>query len=120
MYNLEDEESQATIAINLLPLLAKDVQNKAEQQSQTKKSVTTLPLSNKHVFINHMFDVFLSVFCGCRRVSPLCLSPFFRLLRLCEGKQHQGELDEIDALLGEEVEVTHLSLATSLFSFLWL
>uniref|UniRef100_A0A3B3BX30 FA complementation group D2 n=1 Tax=Oryzias melastigma TaxID=30732 RepID=A0A3B3BX30_ORYME len=35
-----------------------------------------------------------------RRVSPLCLSPFFRLLRLCEEKRHQGDLEEIDALLG--------------------
>uniref|UniRef100_A0A3B3BYC4 FA complementation group D2 n=1 Tax=Oryzias melastigma TaxID=30732 RepID=A0A3B3BYC4_ORYME len=34
------------------------------------------------------------------RVSPLCLSPFFRLLRLCEEKRHQGDLEEIDALLG--------------------
>ncbi len=39
-------------------------------------------------------------------MSPLCMSPFFRLLRLCEEKQHHGELEEIDALLGEEVEVT--------------
>uniref|UniRef100_M3ZHF3 FA complementation group D2 n=1 Tax=Xiphophorus maculatus TaxID=8083 RepID=M3ZHF3_XIPMA len=33
------------------------------------------------------------------RVSPLCLSPFFRLLRLCEEKRHQGDLEEIDALV---------------------
>lgn len=37
-----------------------------------------------------------------RRVSPLCLAPFFRLLRLCEEKQDHGDLEEIDALLGEE------------------
>lgn len=42
-------------------------------------------------------------------MSPLCLSPFFRLLRLCEEKQHQGDLEEIDALLGKEVEVAHFS-----------
>lgn len=36
-----------------------------------------------------------------RRVSPLCLSPFFRLLRLCEDVQHQGDMEEIDALLGQ-------------------
>lgn len=59
--------------------------------------------------INEIFDLFLHVFCGDRRVSPLCLSPFFRLLRLCEEKQHQGDLEEIDALLGEEVEVAHFS-----------
>nr|XP_020463403.1 Fanconi anemia group D2 protein [Monopterus albus] len=74
MYNLDEEESQGSIAVNLLPLLAKDIQNKAEQHSQTKKA--------------H------------KRVSPLCLSPFFRLLRMCEEKQHQGDLEEIDALLG--------------------
>lgn len=34
MYNLEENESQEEqIAINLLPLLAKDMQNKGEQQS---------------------------------------------------------------------------------------
>lgn len=38
----------------------------------------------------------------CRRVSPLCLSPFFRLLRVCEQKQNQGDLEAIDGLLGEE------------------
>lgn len=46
MYNLDEEESQGGIAINLLPLLAKDLQNKGEQQSQTKKaqkSVAPLP-----------------------------------------------------------------------------
>ncbi|XP_073324559.1 Fanconi anemia group D2 protein [Pagrus major] len=73
MYNLEDQR-QESIAINLLPLLAEDIQNKGEQQSQTQKS--------------H------------KRVSPLCLSPFFRLLRLCEEKQHAGDLEEIDGLLG--------------------
>ncbi|KAF3856398.1 hypothetical protein F7725_017121 [Dissostichus mawsoni] len=57
IYNLDDEESQGAIAINLLPLLAKELQNKGEQKSQTQKA--------------H------------KRVSPLCLSPFFRLLRLC-------------------------------------
>lgn len=41
---------------------------------------------------------------SCRRVSPLCLSPFFRLLRLCEQKQNQGDLEGIDGLLGEEVD----------------
>ncbi|XP_068568031.1 Fanconi anemia group D2 protein isoform X2 [Cebidichthys violaceus] len=71
MYDLE---VQGSIVINLLPLLAKDLQTKGEQQSQTTKA--------------H------------KRVSPLCLSPFFRLLRLCEHKLHQGDLDEIDGLLG--------------------
>lgn len=37
MYNLEEDESQGGIAINLLPLLAKETQNKGEQQSQIGK-----------------------------------------------------------------------------------
>uniref|UniRef100_A0A3Q2QE73 FA complementation group D2 n=1 Tax=Fundulus heteroclitus TaxID=8078 RepID=A0A3Q2QE73_FUNHE len=72
MYNLDEEESQGSIAINLLPLLAKEAQNKGE------------------------------------RVSTLCLSPFFRLLRLCEEKRHQGDLEEIDALLGCPLILTNM------------
>uniref|UniRef100_A0A7N6BAK9 FA complementation group D2 n=1 Tax=Anabas testudineus TaxID=64144 RepID=A0A7N6BAK9_ANATE len=75
MYNLDEEESQGGIAINLLPLLAQEMLNKAEQ-----------------------------------RVSPLCLSPFFRLLRLCEEKQHQGNLEEIDALLGCPLILTDMDI----------
>ncbi|KAM9813474.1 Fanconi anemia group D2 protein [Neosynchiropus ocellatus] len=74
MYNLDEEDSQGGIAINLLPVLTRDIQMKAEQPSQKRTEK--------------------------KRVSPLCLSPFFRLLRLCEEKQHQGDLEEIDALLG--------------------
>ncbi|XP_047439463.1 Fanconi anemia group D2 protein isoform X2 [Mugil cephalus] len=73
MYNLDNEKSEGSIAINLLPLLTKDIQNKGEQQNQTKKA--------------H------------RRVSPLCLAPLFRLLRLSQERQHQGDLGEIDGLL---------------------
>nr|XP_057911757.1 Fanconi anemia group D2 protein [Doryrhamphus excisus] len=72
MYDLDEEDSQGGIAVNLMPLLAQDVHCKAERRGCDKKD-------NK---------------------SPLCLSPFFRLLRLCEEKQNQGELEEIDALLG--------------------
>uniref|UniRef100_A0A674BZ00 FA complementation group D2 n=1 Tax=Salmo trutta TaxID=8032 RepID=A0A674BZ00_SALTR len=46
----------------------------------------------------------------CRRVSPLCLSPFFRLLRLCEEQQHQGDLEEIDALLGCPLILTDMDV----------
>ncbi|KAM9361725.1 Fanconi anemia group D2 protein [Symphorus nematophorus] len=89
MYNLDEDESQG-IAINLLPLLAKDIQNKGEQQSQTKKA--------------H------------KRVSPLCLSPFFRLLRLCEEKQHEGDLEEIDALLGCPLILTDMDVVDKMES----
>uniref|UniRef100_A0A8D0CV45 FA complementation group D2 n=1 Tax=Sander lucioperca TaxID=283035 RepID=A0A8D0CV45_SANLU len=73
MYNLEDGETPG-IAINLLPILARDMQNKGE------------------------------------RVSLLCLSPFFRLLRLCEEKQNQGDLDEIDGLLGCPLILTDMDV----------
>ncbi|KAM7422523.1 hypothetical protein PAMA_010526 [Pampus argenteus] len=90
MYNLDEEESQGGIAINLMPLLAIDLQNKGEQQSQTKKA--------------H------------KRVSPLCLSPFFRLLRLCEEKQHHGDLEEIDALLGCPLILTDMDIVDKMES----
>uniref|UniRef100_A0A4W6F5S0 FA complementation group D2 n=1 Tax=Lates calcarifer TaxID=8187 RepID=A0A4W6F5S0_LATCA len=81
MYNLDEEESQGGIAINLLPLLAKDIQSKGEQQ-----------------------------------MSPLCLSPFFRLLRLCEEKQHHGDLEEIDALLGCPLILTEMDVVEKIDS----
>ncbi|KAK5872378.1 hypothetical protein PBY51_013089 [Eleginops maclovinus] len=90
IYNLDDDESQGGIAINLLPLLAGEVQNKGEQKSQTQKAL--------------------------KRVSPLCLSPFFRLLRLCEEKQHKGDLEEIDALLGCPLILTDMDVVNKMES----
>uniref|UniRef100_A0A8B9KSS5 FA complementation group D2 n=1 Tax=Astyanax mexicanus TaxID=7994 RepID=A0A8B9KSS5_ASTMX len=75
MYNLDEDESQGGIAINLLPLMAQDVPHSAEGRIAPSQK-------------------------NSRHVSPLCLSSFFRLLRLCEEEQHQGDLEEIDALLG--------------------
>uniref|UniRef100_A0A3P8YP23 FA complementation group D2 n=1 Tax=Esox lucius TaxID=8010 RepID=A0A3P8YP23_ESOLU len=45
-----------------------------------------------------------------RRVSPLCLAPFFRLLRLCEVQQRHGDLEEIDALLGCPLILTDMDV----------
>ncbi|XP_063797494.1 Fanconi anemia group D2 protein [Pseudophryne corroboree] len=81
MYNLEEDESQGAVVINLLPLLSHDIINK-----------------------------------GCRTdnqgslVSSLCLSPFFRLLRLCIEDEFDGNLDEIDALLGCPLYLTDLDV----------
>ncbi|KAM4612640.1 Fanconi anemia group D2 protein [Polymixia lowei] len=90
LYNLEEEESQDGIAVNLLPLLADDVRHKGELWNQPEKTQ--------------------------KRVSPLCLSPFFRLLRLCEEKQHQGDLEEIDALLGCPLVLTDMDVMDKLES----
>uniref|UniRef100_A0AC11EDC5 FA complementation group D2 n=1 Tax=Ovis aries TaxID=9940 RepID=A0AC11EDC5_SHEEP len=41
-------------------------------------------------------------------VSPLCLAPYFRLLRLCVDRQHNGSLEEIDGLLDCPLFLTDL------------
>ncbi|NXI58264.1 FACD2 protein, partial [Chloroceryle aenea] len=73
LYNLDEDESQGAIAINLLPLV-----------SQSELGRVTDGMSNQSK----------------RVVSPMCLSPCFRLLRLYTGEQNGGSLEEIDALLG--------------------
>ncbi|CAL8338893.1 unnamed protein product [Merluccius merluccius] len=91
LYNLDEEESQEGIAVNLLPLLARELQHRAESWTQREKRVK-------------------------KQVSPLCLSPFFRLLRLCEETQHQGDLEEIDALLGCPLILTDLGVVDKMES----
>ncbi|XP_030231777.1 Fanconi anemia group D2 protein isoform X3 [Gadus morhua] len=87
LFNLDEEESEGGIAVNLLPLLAREVQHRAEPwSSKTPK----------------------------RQVSAVCLSPFFRLLRVCEERQHQGDLEEIDALLGCPLILTDLAVVDKL------
>lgn len=56
MYNLDEEESQGGIAINLLPLLAKDIQNKGEQQSQTKRAHKSVTPPTKYL-VNNVFHL---------------------------------------------------------------
>uniref|UniRef100_A0A670I1F5 FA complementation group D2 n=1 Tax=Podarcis muralis TaxID=64176 RepID=A0A670I1F5_PODMU len=51
-----------------------------------------------------------------RVVSPLCLSPFFRLLRLCMAELNQGSLDDVDALLGCPLYLTNLEVVGKLDS----
>uniref|UniRef100_A0A8C9W5T8 FA complementation group D2 n=1 Tax=Scleropages formosus TaxID=113540 RepID=A0A8C9W5T8_SCLFO len=84
MYNLDEDESQGGIAINLLPLLF----------SLLIPVIPCLPPTVRQQ----------------RRVSPLCLASFFRLLRLCEENQHKGDLEEIDALLGCPIMLTDLDV----------
>lgn len=85
MYNLDEEESQGGIAINILPLMAQEQQHKSDTQQ-------TAGVKRE------------------RRVSPLCLFSFFRLLRLCEEVQHDGDLEEIDALLGCALILTDMEV----------
>uniref|UniRef100_A0A8C9FAQ0 FA complementation group D2 n=1 Tax=Pavo cristatus TaxID=9049 RepID=A0A8C9FAQ0_PAVCR len=49
-------------------------------------------------------------------ISPLCLSPCFRLLRLYTGEQNNGSLEEIDALLGCPLYLTDLEVEGKLDS----
>ncbi|KAF6312819.1 FA complementation group D2 [Rhinolophus ferrumequinum] len=83
LYELEEYSSCDGIAVNLLPLLfsqdfAKDGSRMTSQDSDHKL------------------------------VSPLCLPPYFRLLRLCVARQHDGNLEEIDGLLDCPVFLTDL------------
>ncbi|RLV99437.1 hypothetical protein DV515_00009687, partial [Chloebia gouldiae] len=81
LYNLDEDQSQEAIAINLLPLV-----------SQSELGKVTAEASNQSK----------------RAVSPLCLSPCFRLLRLYTAEQNSGSLEEIDALLGCPLYLTDL------------
>ncbi|NWQ80175.1 FACD2 protein, partial [Columbina picui] len=81
LYNLDEDESQGAIAINLLPLVA---------QSELGRVADGMSNQSKRV------------------VSPICLSPSFRLLRLYTAEQNGGSLEEIDALLGCPLYLTDL------------
>ncbi|XP_006872269.1 PREDICTED: Fanconi anemia group D2 protein [Chrysochloris asiatica] len=83
LYGLEEYSSQDGIAVNLLPLFfSQDFTKDGSRVTQ------------------HESDQKL--------VSPLCLASYFRLLRLCMEKQHDGNLEEIDALLDCPVFLTDL------------
>ncbi|XP_075289262.1 Fanconi anemia group D2 protein [Opisthocomus hoazin] len=89
LYNLDEDESQGAIAINLLPLVS---------QSELGRVTDGMSNQNKRV------------------VSPICLSPCFRLLRLYTGEQNSGSLEEIDALLGCPLYLTDLEVEGKLDS----
>ncbi|XP_012587637.1 PREDICTED: Fanconi anemia group D2 protein [Condylura cristata] len=90
LYGLEEDSSQDGIAINLLPLLfAQDfVKDEGGASRDTDHKL----------------------------VSPLCLAPYFRLLRLCVQRQHGGNLEEIDGLLDCPVFLTDLEPGQNLES----
>ncbi|XP_077182179.1 Fanconi anemia group D2 protein isoform X4 [Paroedura picta] len=81
LYSLEDEESEGMIVINLLPLLSQSYLSMAETADLNEEK---------------------------RLVSPVCLPPFFRLLRLCVSEMNKGNMEEIDALLGCPLYLTDL------------
>ncbi|XP_061252199.1 Fanconi anemia group D2 protein isoform X3 [Bos javanicus] len=83
LYGLEDYDSCDGIVINLLPLLF-------SQDFVKDGSTRTLQESDQKL------------------VSPLCLAPYFRLLRLCVDRQHNGNLEEIDGLLDCPIFLTDL------------
>nr|XP_048714882.1 Fanconi anemia group D2 protein isoform X2 [Caretta caretta] len=91
LYNLDEDESQGTIVINLLPLLS---------QNWLGKSVGEMATRNQ----------------GKKIVSPECLCPSFRLLRLYTTEQHNGSMEEIDALLGCPLYLTDLEIEGKLGS----
>nr|XP_025046210.1 Fanconi anemia group D2 protein [Pelodiscus sinensis] len=91
LYNLDEDESQGAIVINLLPLLS---------QKWVGKSVDEMAPGNQ----------------GKKVASPECLSPSFRLLRLYTAEQHNGSMEEIDALLGCPLHLTELEVGGKLDS----
>ncbi|XP_031562635.1 Fanconi anemia group D2 protein-like [Actinia tenebrosa] len=68
-----DEAEEGSIALNILPLLLTAAAATSKPQSVLDKP----PVA-----------------------SLVCLAPHFRLLRICEQSQHNGDLEGIDALLG--------------------
>ncbi|KAM8994581.1 Fanconi anemia group D2 protein isoform 1-T2 [Ara ararauna] len=89
LYNLDEDETQGAIAINLLPLVS---------QSNVARVTGGMHSQSERV------------------VSPLCLSPCFRLLRFYTAEQNSGSLEEIDALLGCPLYLTNLEVEGKLDS----
>ncbi|XP_069875190.1 Fanconi anemia group D2 protein-like [Dipodomys merriami] len=82
LYGLEEYNTRDGIAVNLLPLLSwKFAEDSGQMTSQEP---------------------------GQKLVSALCLAPYFRLLRLCVARQHNGNLEEIDGLLDCPLFLTEL------------
>ncbi|XP_044512777.1 Fanconi anemia group D2 protein [Gracilinanus agilis] len=91
LYGLDEDDSQDGIAINLLPLLLRHDDLGRDISGMTSKDTDQ------------------------KLVSPVCLSPYFRLLRLSVEKQH-GDLEEIDGLLDCPLYLADLDLGEKLGS----
>lgn len=74
MYSLEEEESQDHIAINLLPLLAKEMQHKGELPNQTKNTHRWVISLHTSSLIFSPFECLFIVGAG---ESLLCISRHF-------------------------------------------
>ncbi|KAJ8301396.1 hypothetical protein KUTeg_020383 [Tegillarca granosa] len=70
-----DDDSEGAIHINLLPLVETCNKEKKNQKLMKDESQSKV-------------------------ADPICLSPNFRLLRVVEQRQNNGDLENIDALLG--------------------
>uniref|UniRef100_A0A4W4HKW3 FA complementation group D2 n=1 Tax=Electrophorus electricus TaxID=8005 RepID=A0A4W4HKW3_ELEEL len=110
------EEFQEDFVVDLgaeiagsFPFPASVMYNLDDEESQGGIAINLLPLQTQDVPRTHLFI-------PPRHVSPLCLSSFFRLLRLCEEKQHQGDLEEIDALLGCPLILTDMEVVEKMDS----
>uniref|UniRef100_A0A8V5GTH7 Uncharacterized protein n=1 Tax=Melopsittacus undulatus TaxID=13146 RepID=A0A8V5GTH7_MELUD len=81
----------------------KSLYNLDEDETQGAIAINLLPLLSQ----NNVGSV---------TVSPLCLSPCFRLLRFYTAEQNSGSLEEIDALLGCPLYLTNLEVEGKLDS----
>ncbi|XP_067417363.1 Fanconi anemia group D2 protein [Emydura macquarii macquarii] len=91
LYNLDEDENQGTIVINLLPLLSQNWLGKKVDETATRNQ-------------------------GKKIVSPECLSPSFRLLRLYTAEEHNGNMEVLDALLDCPLYLTDLEIEGKLDS----
>uniref|UniRef100_A0A669QNT4 FA complementation group D2 n=1 Tax=Phasianus colchicus TaxID=9054 RepID=A0A669QNT4_PHACC len=84
----------------------KSLYNLDEDETQGAIAINLLPLVSQSE-LGRVTD---------EMISPICLSPCFRLLRLYTGEQNNGSLEEIDALLGCPLYLTDLEVEGKLDS----
>uniref|UniRef100_A0A8V5GLG7 Uncharacterized protein n=1 Tax=Melopsittacus undulatus TaxID=13146 RepID=A0A8V5GLG7_MELUD len=87
----------------------KSLYNLDEDETQGAIAINLLPLLSQ----NNVGSVTGGM---SSQMSPLCLSPCFRLLRFYTAEQNSGSLEEIDALLGCPLYLTNLEVEGKLDS----